>query len=74
MWQALEVRQKNCNRCAANKQGCSIRSIHITKRQRAKGSGVKAGKELKQAQVEGSDREVELGSDDTKFAGFDMGV
>jgi len=41
---------------------------------RAKGSGVKAGKEPKWARVEGSDGEVESGSDDTKFAGFNMGA
>src|SRR5882724_614545 len=41
---------------------------------RAKGLGVKARKEPKWAQVEGSDGEVELGLDDTEFSGFDMGV
>jgi len=70
---APEVQQKNCNQCATNKLGCSIGSIHVAKRKRAEGSGVKARKELKQAQVEGSDREVESGSDDTEFAAFDMG-
>ena len=44
------------------------------KQKRTEGLGVKAGKELKRAQVDGSDREVELGSDDTKFVRFNMGV
>src|SRR5882724_9050589 len=74
MWLAPEAQQKNCNWCTANKLGCSIGSICIAKRKRAEGSGVKARKEPKQAQVEGSDGEVESGSDDTEFVRFDMGV
>jgi len=74
VWLSPEAQQKNCNQCAANKLGCSIGSIHIAKQKRAEGSGAKAGKELKQAQVKGSDGEVESGSDDTKFVGFDMGA
>ena len=74
MWPALEAWQKNCNQCAANKLGCLIRSICIAKWKRAKGSGTKASKEPKRARVEGSDGEVELGSDDTNFIGFDMGL
>ena len=74
MWPALEAWQKNCNQCATNKLGCSIRDICIAKQKRAKGLGAKTGKELEWAQVDGSDGEVELGSDDTNFAGFDMGV
>ena len=74
MWPAPEAWQNNCNQCTVNKLGCSIGSICIAKRKRAEGSGVKARKEPKQAQVEGSDGEVELGLDDTEFSGFDMGV
>ena len=74
MWPAPEARQKNCNWCAANKLGCSIGSICIAKQKRAKGWGVKSRKEPKQARVEGSDGEVESGSDDTEFTRFDMGV
>ena len=74
MWLAPEARQKNCNWCAANKLGCSIASICVVKQKRAKGSGVKARKEPKQARVEGSDGEVESGSDDNEFVGFDMGA
>jgi len=36
--------------------------------------GVKARKEPKWARVDGSDGEVELGSDDTDFIGLDMGA
>ena len=64
--------KQNCNQCAANKLGCSIRNICVAKQKRAKGLGVKAGKEPKQARVE--DGEVESGSDDTEFARFDMGA
>jgi len=46
----------------------------MAKQKRAKGLGVKARKEPKQARVNGSDGEVELGLDNTKFSGFDMGV
>jgi len=74
MWLALEAWQKNCKQCTMNKLGCSIGSICIAKQKRAKGSGVKASKEPKRAQVEGLDREVELGSEDTNFAGFNMGA
>jgi len=41
---------------------------------RAEGLGVKAGKERQRARVKGLDGEVESGSDDTKFAGFNMGA
>ena len=44
------------------------------KQKRTEGLGVKARKEPKWAQVDGLDREVELGSDDTNFIGFDMGA
>ena len=74
MWLAPEARQKNCNQCAANKLGCSIGPICITKWKRAEGSGVKSRKEPKWARVEGLDGEVESGSDDTEFAGFNMGA
>src|SRR5882724_4328339 len=74
MWPAPEARQKNCNRCAVNKLGCSIGSIHVVKQKRAKGLGAKARKEPKWAQVKGSDGEVESGLDDTIFVRFDMGV
>ena len=44
------------------------------KQKRAEDSHVKAGKELKQARVNGSDMEVKSGSDDTEFSGFYMGA
>ena len=57
-----------------NKLGCSIESIHVAKQKRTEGLGVKAGKEPKWAQVDGSDGEVESGLDDTNFVGFEMGA
>jgi len=74
MWPALEAWQKNCNQCATNKLGCSIESIHVAKHKRTECSGGKASKEPKKARFNGSDGEVESGSDDTEFAGFNMGV
>jgi len=50
---APEVWQKNCNHCSANKLGCSIGSIHVVKRQRAKDAGAKVRKEPERARVEG---------------------
>jgi len=74
VWLALEAWKKNCNWYAVNKLGCSIESICVAKWKRTEGSGAKASKEPKRAQVDGLDREVKLGSDNTEFAGFDMGV
>jgi len=69
MWPAPEAWQKNCNRCAVIKLGCLIGSICVVKWKRAEHSGVKAGKELKRARVEGSDVEVESGLEDSDLVG-----